>query len=152
MTKRLDDAAKEAGIHNIECPNCGSKFKTNPMLRRLFLGILELIRTGNIVNIPKFGMFKPGTWTGRNVKCSLDGIDRIEFDDKIIIKFRAADHTRRVLNPEPVKERKPRPGASEAMRKARADDKKSFEEMKKRVKNTKKKRSKKKRSKKVSKK
>jgi nucleoid DNA-binding protein len=96
--KRLEDAAKEAGIHRIECPHCGRRFNTSDLFRRLFAGVISLIQKGERVNVPRFGIFHSVKYGAKNHTSPVIR-GGVVVGEKLVLKFKQAAAARRLLNP-----------------------------------------------------
>jgi len=100
--KNIITAARRAGVHNIECPNCKRKFNTSQLLRLVFKAILEMVYDGETVSVPKFGMFRAITMKARSHKTpimeSAGGVAR--WPKRKVMKFKQSANARRVMNPE----------------------------------------------------
>lgn len=97
--KRLADAAREAGIHCIECPNCRKKFNTTDLFKRLFEGILGLVAKGERVNVPKFGIFHGIDYGSREHTSPVIPGGKVKSGPKRVLKFKQSANVRRALNP-----------------------------------------------------
>jgi hypothetical protein len=100
--KNISTAARQAGVNNIECPACKRTFNTAKLLERVFQGILQLALDGEVVNVPRFGQFRPMLLRGRSNKTPLmDSIGgAATWGDRIVLKFKQSAHTRRFMNPD----------------------------------------------------
>jgi nucleoid DNA-binding protein len=100
--KNIRTAARRAGVHNIECPHCKRKFNTAQLLDRVFQSILELVRDGEVVNVPRFGIFRAIVMKGRQSKTPM--MNRVGcfaiWGDRKVMKWKMSKHTRRFMNPE----------------------------------------------------
>lgn len=132
--KRLEDAAREAGIHLIECPSCRKKFNTNKMFKALFQGILDLVNKGERVNIPKFGMFHIVEYGAREHTSPVIPGGKVKAGPKRVFKFKQNAHTRRVLNPPSEEGRKRGQKANAASRASREEARQAMAELEKRKK------------------
>lgn len=115
--KGLKDAAKVAGIQRIKCPDCGARFSAEPLYKRLFEGVMVLIKDGYRVNVPKFGIFGRRLIKGRAHKTPVTPSGEVRYDDRYALSFRQAQGARRALN---ESDSEPDPELSERGRKARA--------------------------------
>jgi len=91
-------AAKEAGVDQVICPHCGSKFSTAETIRRFFTSILELLRRGERVSVPDFGIFKAIIWKGRSHSTPIIPGGTLTFSDTWILKFKQSKKAREFLN------------------------------------------------------
>jgi nucleoid DNA-binding protein len=96
--KRLEDAAKEAGIHRIDCPHCGRRFNTTDLFKRLFAGIISMVQKGERVNVPQFGIFHLIRYGAKNHKSPVIR-GGVKVEEKLVLKFKQAAGLRRLLNP-----------------------------------------------------
>lgn len=100
--KNVTTAAKRAGLHNIECPSCQRQLNTVELFERLFASILELVRDGEIVNVPRFGRFSSIKYKAKSFKTPLmkKHGGYMSIGPRVTMKWHTSAHAKRVLNPE----------------------------------------------------
>jgi nucleoid DNA-binding protein len=97
--KRLVDVSREAGIDQIECPRCQTKFTTAELFKRLFVSIINACSSGEKVNVAQFGIFRAVTIKGgREVRSPLIP-DGVVSQTRVAMKWRMSANVRRILNP-----------------------------------------------------
>jgi nucleoid DNA-binding protein len=113
--KGIKDAAKAAGIQRIKCPSCGNRFDALPLYRRLFEGVIALLKDGHRVNVPQFGIFSRKLLKGRTHNTPVTPSGKVTYNDRFVLRFRQAAGASRSLN-----EREPDPELSARGSKARS--------------------------------
>lgn len=96
--KSLQDATRVAGVHRIECPQCGKRFSSVALFKRVFGGIAELVKSGERVNIPTFGIFRGLGYAAKKHKSPIIPGKNTN-TDKLVLKFQQSQPLRRFLNP-----------------------------------------------------
>lgn len=94
----IQKVAKEAGVDNVMCPHCGSKFPTKELIDKFFKGVLELLRRGDRVNIGGFGAFKSALWKGRTHKTPIIPGGVLTFKDTWVVRFKLSGKARDYIN------------------------------------------------------
>lgn len=93
----IDKAAKEAGVDQVVCPHCGSKFPTKDAIKLFFKGILGVLNTGDRVNIPGFGIFTRKLLKGRSHDTPIIK-GGLSFTDTWVLRFKQSKIAKGVLN------------------------------------------------------
>lgn len=91
-------AARVAGVDKVICPQCGSHFSTDGVLRRFFQGVLKMVKSGDAVIVPKFGTFNAKIWKGRTHATPITPSGEVSFTDTLVLRFRQAHAARTYLN------------------------------------------------------
>ncbi len=88
----LREIAREVGLDPIVCTQCGRKIRTLNALNLLFRRVLERLKTGQTVNIHKFGAFKTRLHKAR-------GLAK-DSGDRWVVGFHLVPSAKRLLNKE----------------------------------------------------
>lgn len=94
----IQKAAAEAGVDQVICPHCGSKFSTTETIKRFFAGVLEVVRRGERVSVPGFGIFKAILWKGQSHDTPIIPGGKLSYPDIWILKFKQSSTARKFLN------------------------------------------------------
>jgi nucleoid DNA-binding protein len=97
----IQKAARHAGVDQVICPHCGSKFSTIDTIKLFFNGVLEMLRRGERVSIPGFGSFNAKLWQGRSHKTPIIPGGVLQFGDTWVVRFKQSKNARTYLNSKP---------------------------------------------------
>lgn len=100
----IQKAAKYAGVDQVVCPHCGSKFSTIETIKLFFKGVLEMLRRGERVQAPGFGTFSAKLLAGRSYKTPIIPGGELKFSDTWVVRFKQSRFARQYLNPKPEDE------------------------------------------------
>lgn len=98
MTSTFKKAAKEAGVDQVVCPQCGARFTTGDVIKRFFRGVLELVRRGEHIHIPDFGVFTAKVWKGRSHATPIIPSGQVAFGDTWVLRFKQSKAAKLFLN------------------------------------------------------
>jgi nucleoid DNA-binding protein len=90
---------KEANLDPQLCPKCGQKHKNTEVIEMLFALILNAVKNGEKVAVPKFGIFSARTTKGGIVKSDILPGGEAKFPDTTGLKFKQSLAAREHLNP-----------------------------------------------------
>lgn len=94
----IQKAAKEVGVDQVVCPNCGEKFGTIELIERFFDGVIELVRRGDRVRIPALGIFRAVMWKGRVHNSPIIPGGEVKYKDAWVLRFKMSAKARKTLN------------------------------------------------------
>ena len=94
----LTKAAKESGADQVICPHCNSKFATQDLIKLFFRGVLMLLRRGERVTVPNFGIFKAQLLKGRTHATPIMAEGKVSFGDTWVLRFKQSRGARDYLN------------------------------------------------------
>lgn len=115
--------AQQSGLAPLECPHCHRHCATDRVLAYFFQKILEHVKDGKEVSIPRLGTFRLGVVKGRRMETPLMPDGAVEFGDRHVLRFHQHRHAKEFLNDDPPRDQ--RGGAKKPAAKKKATGKKA---------------------------